>query len=220
MTFPNAHKGVKKIFTAQIITLIGAAVLLLFTIISILAVAALRGNASASLSLGTITSLLIPIGGTILVLVYFILVLVGIIQAKADEPTFMKALICLILYLVASLLATILTKYPIVKNTLSAVGTVFDIATTFFIILGIRMLARKLDRPDIDHKGIVAFRFCIISGLLLIASDIVAMIAAKVPGTVLSSITSIVNPAALIMNLVASIIFLVFLNRAVRMLEA
>ena len=221
MTFPKAHAGVKKIYAAQIISLIGAAVLLLVSIISILAVSLLnRGDAAFSLSLGAITTLLIPIGGAILLLVYFILVLIGIIQAKTDEPTFMKALICLILYFVASSLATVFTKYPIAQYALSAVGTAASLATAFFIILGIRKLARKLDRPDVDHRGVVTFRFLIISSLLLIVADILTIILAKVPSPVLTSIKSIVNAAALILNIVGEIIYLVFLKKAVRMLEA
>ncbi len=221
MPYSNAYKGVKKIFSAQIISLIGTAVLLLFSIISIFVLAAVNnGSSVSSPGPGSVLNLLIPVCSGVLVLVCFILELIGVIQAKADEPSFIKALIFLIVSFVLNLLSIVFPNNSIVRNIFSVISTAVGFAATLFIVRSIQVLARKLARDDVERNGRVFIRLFLISTILVLVTGILLIFAAAVSNSVLTSITNYVAPLSGILTIVASIVYLVFLRRAVRMLEA
>ena len=99
MRFPNALEGVKKIYKAEVIGLIGA----LFGFVA--AILALAGVSAGEDGLG-----LVAVGGiliiamAVLLVISFIMNLVGLNKAKPDEENFKNALTMVIIGIIAGIL--------------------------------------------------------------------------------------------------------------------
>lgn len=243
MTFPKAYLGVKKIFTAHILGLIGAVLLLLTSVFSAINVVDQLNNvlnATTTREYFGIASTWLAIAGSVLLLISIVLYLVGIIRAKADERSFLGAMIFAIILLVVSPIVAIInilvpasTSFPAsYKVFFSILQNAAILATAIFTIHGIQSLAKKLDRKDIAKKGtvtivllIVLYSLIIVSTILSIASVIALSInlssessSTNVLGAFLSS--GLILVIASILSVVATIIYLIFLKKSVRMLEA
>ena len=119
MTFPNAYHGVKKIFTAEILSIIAAFLALVTAVVAIVAavsMAAGEEDAAAAAGLGTV-GLIIASG--VLYIISYIMNLVGLHQAGKDEANFKTAFIIMIFTL-------ILTVVTVIINTISSGNGIAD----------------------------------------------------------------------------------------------
>ena len=112
MRFPNAHEGVKKIFTAE--------VLMLIVTLGTLIVNGLAMSQNRSDGLIAAAAIVLVVAG-IISIIAFIMNLLGIIQARKDESKFTYALYAVIGGIVASL----------VQSAFPDNGLVIGIANTF-----------------------------------------------------------------------------------------
>ena len=114
MKFPNAYNGVKKIFTAEILSLIGTISLIIAAIL-VLATGAMvetgAADAAVNETMGMAAGFAIfGLVGSILMLVAFIMNLVGILSARKDEGLFNTALAFTIIGIVAAVLTSLFSK--------------------------------------------------------------------------------------------------------------
>ena len=116
MQFPYAHKGVKKIFTAEILNIVVVIFLICSAVVAL--VSAALPTSDEGLAAAALVTLLSLISTLALAAVAFIIYLVGIIQAKRDERYFYNALVFVILPLIASIFAAIFSqnKKQTIKN--------------------------------------------------------------------------------------------------------
>ena len=94
MRFPNAHEGVKKIFTAEILMIIVTIGTVIVSGIS------MSGDRSEG-AIGAAAIILVAAG--VISIIAFIMNLLGIIQARKDEAKFTYALYAVIGGIIASL---------------------------------------------------------------------------------------------------------------------
>lgn len=222
MRFPNAAKGVKRIFTAEILKLIGT----ICAVIGLLIVAI--GAAAAGATNGSDAGLAAFVGsaagGLVLFAVYAILVtiaffmhLVGIINARHDEDSFKSALACLIIGLVAMILSGVFFSInATVASLFYTFGNLMSLFVTIFIISGIIKLADKMNRGDVSTKGTNVLKLIIvITGLSLILSIVSSIMINNTAVIVTALILFVV---ALVLCIVEYIMFLSFLANAKKML--
>lgn len=222
MRFPNAARGVKKIFTAEILKLIGYICAIIAVLI--VAVSAAAAGAAQGSDIGIATFIGGAAGGVVLLLacivlciIAFILHLVGIINARHDEESFKSALICLIIELVAPILSGFFVN---INSTVASLFYTFSqlmgLFVTIFIISGCIKLADKMNRGDISTKGTNILKIIIVvTGLSLIISIVSSFMLVNVAMLVTALILLAV---AMVLSLVQYVMFLSFLSQTKKML--
>ena len=155
MKFPNAAKGVKKIFNAEIISLIAALIGGVGLILSLIGASKETGESAGTTLLAVSGALLIVSG--IALLVAGIMNIVGFVQAAKDEEGIKRAVLCAVF---SALFAFVASFFENQTGILGGLGTVFtSIATVLnmlvaiYMIGGLMSLSAKCNRPDMVKRG-------------------------------------------------------------------
>ena len=212
MQFPNAFKGVSKLFIAEILALIGALVMLVGAGLTVGGSVAAYNSGSLDAASGLVTGGAITmLGGLVLPIIGYIMQLVGLSQASKDEPkNFKVAFIAAIIALIASLVVGFTTSIEWLNKILTVVSGVGGIITFFFSIAGIMELARRMNRPEMVSLGNK------ISWMVVI-TYVLSFVIRLIPIAELAAVLAI---ASAIFSIITYIIFLVYLSRAKKMLAA
>ena len=160
MKFPNAANGVKKIFTAEILSLISSVCVFVTIVLMLAALASTAGavsDGSDGAAVGALASgagtVVFGIATVVLAIIAFILNIVGITKASKDEESFKMALYALIGGIILSVIGSAFTNVNgYVSSIMQALQVVADLLVLLYVIQGVRYLALKLNRPDIDHR--------------------------------------------------------------------
>ncbi len=215
MKFPNAAKGVKKIFTAEILSLIAALLSIVGIAMMIITRAAEEShaeNATVVAGLGTIALLA---AAAIIILIAGIMSLVGIINASKDDGAFKAALIAILIGVCASIVSGIFSQNSTVQSICQIVQNLMNIFSTVFVIQGISNLAVKVGNTQVasQAKTILAI-IVVIYVLSLIASILVVVF-----GGQFASVTAgIIAVVALVLDVIAYIVYLSLLSKAKKIL--
>lgn len=240
MKFPNAYSGVKKIFSAEILSVIAVVLLIAASVFGLLTAAAAISVETADAE--TASSLVLAAGifaiptlalgacGTVLAIISFILQLVGVSQAKKDEPIFKTALLFILIGIISTAVSSITgTLMNSVQNLVgnrvldifnaffSCLGKVATILVFYYIITGIISLADQIGNEKIAKQGKTIINcVMIILVLSLIATITVNVFPQNGTNAILVGVLAL---AALVIEFIAYIIYLVFLGRAKKMLK-
>lgn len=151
MRFPNAYKGVSRIYLAEILSLI-AAILGIISAVVVLAGAgsAAAGNGGTGLVVGGGLFLTITM---ILMLASFIINIIGVSNAAQDEPAFKTAMIFILVGILCSILGGVLASNLVVYSIASIVSRVCEILVFWFSINGISNLAVALENNEIYERA-------------------------------------------------------------------
>ena len=151
MSFPNALKGIKKMFAAEILSLISVAVLLISSVVNLLSGMIAEEDSSisgatesfftANTAIGLISGILFFASG-IAIIVGFILKLIGLKQAGHDEDKFNAAFALQILSLILMVGYGIFNSINnLVANISYSVATVFELIAIILVLQGIMNLS-------------------------------------------------------------------------------
>ena len=155
MKFPNAAKGVKKIFNAEIISLIAALVGGAGLVMSLIG-ASKETNESVGTTLLAVSSILLIISG-IALLVAGIINIVGYIQAAKDEEGIKRAVLCTVFSCAFAFAAAFFENQTGflggLGTVLSTISTVLNMLVALFMIGGLMNLSAKCNRPDMFKRG-------------------------------------------------------------------
>lgn len=215
MKYPNAAKGINKIFIAEILSILGAVLAL---IIAIMAVTnnvdtSLSGDAAAqALESTNIAAPFATLGIVMMVLmvVSFFLNFIGILNASKDEIGFKKALWALCASIAFSIAAGFLAgSNPRLANWLEVPSTLFELVVTIYVLEGIGTLADKLGKKNISEMS-RSCRTWFMSALILSAA---AQILVSI-GVSNSALTSASGIAAALLQLVAYVVYVRVLSKA------
>ena len=219
MKFPNAYQGVKKIFTAEILSLVGAACMIIFAVFGIVALAGMAATSGDTVLTGGVGLAVFGLAGGILSLLGLVFMLVGTKRAAQDEPIFNQAymyILCSLILTLASIIISSIWAYGTWDNMSTTVANILAMIATIFIINGVQSLANKLNRPDMVAQGNTYM-------ILLIIGYAVQIIVRVIPaffgaGAATSSVVGILSLAAEVFALIVYILYLVFLGKAKKML--
>ena len=222
MKFPNAANGVKKIFTAEILSLISGICMFVMIVLLVVALAAAKavsggadGAAAGAVASGAGT-LVFGIGSGVLAIIAFILNIVGISKASKDEESFRMALFAVIGGIILSVIGTAFNNVNgYVSSIMQALQVVADLLVLLYVIQGIRYLSLKLNRPDIDQKGQNLFKIIFIVLVLQFIARIVVIIFGGMAASITAAILALI---AVILSVIEYILYLAFLAKAKKML--
>ncbi len=212
MRFPNGFDGVKKLWLAELLGIIGSILVLISSGVMVGGLAAGSGNAFAGGLFATLGSGLVT---GILAIISYILMVLGINAAKKDEPgttNFSTALICVIVALAVSVLSSFISGT--IGTILGIIGKIATIGITFFVIKGIQSFANAMGDAATSKLGNTVM-------MLFICAQVVAIILSIIGGSdAFSVIFWTMSLISTILSIVAYIMYLVYLNKAKKMLAA
>lgn len=231
MKYPNAAKGVKKIFTAKILELISIICMAAALICALLLFVSAANNSNAGAGASAIAAMIFLGGALILLTIGAIMMLVGLIQAGRDEASFKSALICILGEIIALAIATIISA----NSAAGMSGPVLDLAAaggsislshlitsisnlliTVFIITGIIRLADQLNDGSVSAKGSNVLKIIVVVNVLVIIADIIALIFGANPAT--AATCGILLIVALVLQIIQFFMYLSLLSNGKNML--
>ena len=171
MKFPNAAKGVKKIFNAEIISLIAALVGGAGLVMSLIG-ASKETNESVGTTLLAVSGILLIISG-IALLVAGIINIVGYIQAAKDEEGIKRAVLCTVFSCAFAFAAAFFENQTgflgDLGTVLSTISTVLNMLVALFMIGGLMNLSAKCNRPDMVKRGHSILTTIVVSYIITLA---------------------------------------------------
>ena len=150
MRFPNAYKGVKKLFITEIISVIVAFLMMVASVLL-----ALGKNNDALLAAGGA----IALAGGIALIVVFIIQIVALYQGGKDEIRIKYAFFLTIFAIVLSLISSIFTSIksvPVLVDIGGYINTlikVVELVALEYTLIGIAVLMDKLGNSSLANRG-------------------------------------------------------------------
>ena len=213
-SYPNAKKGINRIFLGELIAILGMVVIAIGS-----GILAVKGQTMTDLSTYTsganIAALVILIGG-LMVLIAFLFKFFGISKASIDEQDFKKAMALLVIGFVASIVHSAVDgRIEVVAEIANIITNVCELLVTIFIISGIKSLAEKVNDRHVFDMCNRTYKLIIAVYVLIIALTVVALF---VTNETMAVIAGLIALAIAILAIVAIIVFLSLLNNARKML--
>lgn len=234
MRFPNAYKGISKMFVAEILKLIAAGLIVAGSIATIFSgVGSVIGAAieNADVTEQQLDQMItapgaliagIVMGGIamLLFIIAYILNLVGLGQASRDEDNLRNAFIVSIVVLIVSIISAIITSTNVASGTggdiAQVVRTVAEIFVMISVIIGVQNLARALgDRGE----QVLGNRLLTVITISLIVSAVATFISIFFNNSVMQTVDGILGIIAGVAMIVAYIMYIIFLGKARRILR-
>ena len=214
MRFPNAYRGVKKIWLAELLMLLAAIVGIIMVIV--MAANGTMVGEDIVISEGVKTPIaVLGIVTAVIALVAFILNLVGLINANNDDSAFRIALLVTILGVVASAISAIWSNNETLNKWMDTAITICSMFASYYVLTGIANLAEKMSDAAtkalaLKSRTLVEGSFCATALFKLIISIFKIQ-----DGSTISTILAVV---ALLLELVSYILYLRALSKGKKML--
>lgn len=151
MKYPNAYSGVKKLFTAEILGLIGTIALVIAAFAALVTVGAVEAEEAVGIASLGVTAAFGLVGG-ILAIIAFIIEIVGLNAGGKDEPLFKTALTFAIGGVVVQALASFVSA-EIVQKFANTFVPVAKVMLIYYVVEAIRNLAKNLGNRGMVEKG-------------------------------------------------------------------
>ncbi len=213
MKYPNALKGIKRIFLSELLSLFAA-----LTAIPVLFLTNNEENITEK-EIDTTMVIIIILAAVLLLmrLIGYILNIIGIHKAAKDESVFGIALLFVILGIGSNIAADIFVNNKSVSAFLSGVHEISDILVTYYIIKGICSLSERLKNKKMVRRGKLLFGTYIILVVLIVAMNLVSRFFGNSVG---DTIEGILAAATGVLTIIQYIIYLGYLLKARKMLSA
>ena len=214
MDYANAKKGIRRIFIGEILALISI-ITAVIAMIHMFVKGRPLNSAASFVSANTSSGGLFFLSSAI-ALAAFILTIVGISNASKDETNFKNAMAALFVSIIANIAQSAVTgRGALVEGLFIFVGTFCEFLVTYYVVSGTLNLARAVHDRDVQVTGLATLKLILIFYAVILVLDVVA--------TVLSAkqafaAGTIVNFLAVIVSLVAGLIYFRLLNQARQML--
>ena len=215
MKYPNAAKGIKKIYIAEILSVLAA--LLAIGIAIMVGTAgidpSIDGQSAAQVLQNTNIAVPFTVTGVllmVLMLLSYILNLIGIVNASKDDDGFKRALWMLLASIAFGLAAAALeSSNAKAANWLKVPSTLFELVSVIFVLEGITGVAEGLGNKEVAAMS-AQCRTWLISALALSAAA-EAFVALGTAGTAMHTTSGV---AAALLQIAACVVYLRVLNKA------
>ncbi len=217
MKFPNAFSGVKKLFAAEILQIIGVVAMGFATVFAVLFSVSV-GTDNSVTGIGSLFGLSILLsGGIIVFIIAAILELAGLVKAGRDEESFKYALYMIVIGLIAVIIGSCFqTSNTTIYNICDNVNRIADLVSTIFIIQGVMNLAVNLGDDEMVAKGSSILKVIIGIYAFAIIGSITYAILSSFP--VFRVISLICFCVSLLLSFISYVLFIAYLARAKKML--
>ena len=214
MRFPNAYRGVKKIWLAEMLMLLAAIVGIIMVIV--MAANGTMVGEDIVINEGVKTPIaVLGIVTAVIALVAFILNLIGLINANNDDFAFRIALLVTILGIVASAISAIWSNNETLNKWMDTALIICSMFASYYVLTGIANLAEKMSDAAtkavaLKSRTLVEGSFCATALFKLIISIFKIQ-----DGSTISTILAVI---ALLLELVSYILYLRALSKGKKML--
>lgn len=212
MSYENARKGISKVFSAEVLQIIAALCGAVAGVLGVVAVAAVAGESTGGAIAGSIGVVVAGLAALVLSVIGFIMLLVGLNTAGKDSEQIKKAFTISIVSLIVAIICGILKSFTPawVANIGDIVATVLGLLVTYNVLFGCAGL-----NSDLAEKASSTWKVY----LCVIILDIVIVIVTLIMGLLGFTAVSVVAATILVvadavLEVVAYIMFLVFLSKA------
>ena len=209
MQFPNALEGVKKIYKAEIIALIGAIVGF------VAAVLGLVGAQSGSLG-GLAGAGILIIAMSVLFIIAFIMNIVGLNKAKPDEENFKNALYMVFAGIVLSIVVGATKDGTLIHTLGESLSNICNLLVNYLVATALLNLANRLGDAAVAQKAKTVRTLLTIVWIIALVLQVIGNTFTAKAGTIAFILVLIAS----VIEIIAYIIYLVLLSKARRMLEA
>ncbi len=215
MRFPNAFRGVKKIWLAELLMLL-AAVIGIILVFVIAANGTLVGEQEIVINEAAKTPIsILGIFTTVIALIALILNLVGLINARGDDAGFRIALLVTVLGIIASAVSAIWSTNQVLVKWMDIAVTIFSLFASYYVLTAIANLADQY--PDAATKALALKSRTLLEGSFCATAvfKFIINIFKIQDGSTIYTILSIV---ALVLELVSYLLYLRALTKGKKML--
>lgn len=216
MKFPNAAKGISKIFTSEILALIAAIATGVATILAVVMYASVKTNSTAGAAASGIGTLVLVLGASVLLVIALILKIVGVVQTSKDEDSFKMIIYLTIFTLIVAVVAAIFSRVTFLNNIANAVSAIGSFVTTLLIILGIGNLGVQVGNDEVIDKCSSQFKLILGIGIVALLARFFCIFLPTVPA---QGIVIALAVVALVLNIIQYILYLSLLSKAKKMLN-
>ncbi len=216
MKFPNAAKGISKIFTSEILALIAAIATGVATILAVVMYASAKTNSTAGATASGIGTLVLVLGASVLLVIALILKIVGVVQTSRDEDSFKMIIYLTIFTLIVAVVAAIFSRVTFLNNIANAVSAIGSFVTTLLIILGIGNLGVQVGNDEVIDKCSSQFKLILGIGIVALLARFFCIFLPTVPA---QGIVIALAVVALVLNVIQYILYLSLLSKAKKMLN-
>lgn len=219
MRFPNACKGLKKVFFAELITLIALVPNTVSMVLFQVLPEEINENNVEMLPAEVLVTVL-SLVSLVLMTVAYVLNLIGYITASKDNESFKKAMLLSIAGLVLTVVSGIMENAdgnPVLTNTFDSMEQILDLLITLTTISGIVTLAVTFGNLKMVNSGKALYKFLFAVYMpTLIAYVFVYMLRNTRSAMILAVTVTLISFA---LNAVYSLLYMRYLFRAMNMLE-
>ena len=216
MKFPNAAKGISKIFTSEILALIAAIATGVASILAAVMYASAKTNSTAGAAASGIGTLVLVLGASVLLVIALILKIVGVVQTSKDEDSFKMIIYLTIFTLIVAVIAAIFSRVTFLNNIANAVSAIGSFVTTLLIILGIGNLGVQVGNDEVIEKCSSQFKLILGIGIVALLARFFCIFLPTVPA---QGIVIALAVVALVLNIIQYILYLSLLSKAKKMLN-
>lgn len=216
MKFPNAAKGISKIFTSEILALIAAIATGVASILAAVMYASAKTNSTAGAAASGIGTLVLVLGASVLLVIALILKIVGVVQTSRDEDSFKMIIYLTIFTLIVAVVAAIFSRVTFLNNIANAVSAIGSFVTTLLIILGIGNLGVQVGNDEVIDKCSSQFKLILGIGIVALLARFFCIFLPTIPA---QGIVIALAVVALVLNIIQYILYLSLLSKAKKMLN-
>jgi len=216
MKFPNAAKGISKIFTSEILALIAAIATGVATILAAVMYASAKTNSTAGAAASGIGMLVLGLGASVLLVIALILQIVGVVQTSKDEDSFKMIIYLTIFTLIVAVVAAIFSRVTFLNNIANAVSAIGGFVTTLLIILGIGNLGVQVGNDEVIDKCSSQFKLILGIGIVALLARFFCIFLPTIPA---QGIVIALAVVALVLSVIQYILYLSLLSKAKKMLN-
>ena len=216
MRFPNAAKGIKKIFSAEIFNLIAIVAFGVAMVLGIIIAYGKEEGNEVALGVSSIGFLVCLAGAAVLAVLALIFKLVGVIQSSKDEPAFKLVLYFVVFGLIVCAVLAIIGIFfpdnPFLYNLTDSISAVISFICLLLIILGVGSLGTKLGNEELVLRSGGQFKLIIWIGILSLFARFFGIFA--VASYFAQWLVITLAAIAVFLNVVQYILYLVLLAKA------
>lgn len=144
MRFENAYSGIKKVYAAEIVALIGSIMIVVMTIMRLIGLET-AGVGTYITSLGMMAANWLPT-------IAYIIMLIGFKKAKIEENSFKHAFRLALVNLIWTILAGMVQKWSFLTNYTAIISSVFSLLVTIFVIRGLKRLSLNAEESTFMYS--------------------------------------------------------------------
>lgn len=220
MRFPNAAKGIKKIFAAEILSLIATVAFSIATVFGIMISYANKEGGEVALGVSSVGLLIFLLGAIVLTVLAMIFKLIGVVQSSKDEPSFKMVLYFVVFGLIVNAILAVFTIFfqdnPFLYSLINSISSVISFINLLLIILGVGSLGAQLGNQEVVLRSGSQFKIILWIGIISLLARLFAAFApvSYFAQWVMLSFAFI----ATFLSIVQYILYLVLLGKAKKML--